>query len=121
MRCIAPLTSADAAGVPMYVGRCGRRPVYGDAPNRMLRLRPGLTLCRGRKLRHRAGRGVRGPGGVPELSKKDVYKSSGIALVHLISSRQTLERTPLTPGIRISVSSRKSDSDFRSRATTFNT
>lgn len=49
------------------------------------------------------------------------HGSSGIALVHLISSRQTLDFTPLTPGMRIRVSSRKSDSDFKSFATTFST
>jgi len=31
------------------------------------------------------------------------HSGSGSELVHLISSRQTLERTPLTPGSRISV------------------
>ncbi|CAM8793620.1 hypothetical protein NCF_05237 [Burkholderia pseudomallei] len=46
---------------------------------------------------------------------------NGIALVHLISSRHTLECTPLTPGMRISVSSRNVESPFRSAATTFST
>jgi hypothetical protein len=39
------------------------------------------------------------------------HSGSGSELVHLISSRQTLERTPLTPGSRIS-------SDFKSCAIT---
>jgi AraC-like ligand binding domain len=46
---------------------------------------------------------------------------SGKALVHLISSMHTLERTAATPGSRISVSSRKRESAGRSRATTLRT
>jgi len=46
---------------------------------------------------------------------------SGSALVHLISSMQTLERTAATPGICISVSIRNRDSAGRSVATTFST
>lgn len=54
-------------------------------------------------------------------SRRPAQASTGIALVHLISSRQTLECTPLTPGMRISVSSRNVDRPFRSCATTFST
>ena len=50
---------------------------------------------------------------------KGASRHTGNALVHLISSRHTVDRTACTPGVRISVSIRKSDSDFRSRATTF--
>ncbi len=46
------------------------------------------------------------------------HAGKGSALVHLISSRQTLERTTLTPGMRIRVSIRNWDSDLRSRAMT---
>ena len=46
------------------------------------------------------------------------HSGSGSALVHLISSRHTLERTLLTPGRRISLSIKNCDSDFKSRATT---
>ena len=48
-------------------------------------------------------------------------RAGGNTPVALISSRHTLERTPLTPGTRISFSIKKYDSDFRSSAATLST
>lgn len=55
----------------------------------------------------------------PRLGRRRPQPASGNALVHLISSMHTLDRTAATPGSRISVSIRKRDSAGRSRATTF--
>lgn len=48
-------------------------------------------------------------------------QSSGTALLHLISSMHTLERTEATPGSRMSVPIKKRDSEGRSRAVTLST
>lgn len=71
--------------------------------------RVALTACSRGRLRLAADR------------RCERQAESGTADVHLISSRQTLDLTALTPGMRISVSSRKSDKPFRSRATTLST
>ena len=89
---------------------------------------PRSTACRCGSFRGRSRSGCRMPTGPCTTSRRTATRwttrldqSSGKALVHLISSRHTVERTACTPGVRISVSIRKSDRLLRSRATTFST
>src|SRR5439155_17392181 len=93
-----------------------RRAAPRNAPTLPAPAAPGTRAGSAHRPRHRReGRRDAGRAHAPR------HSGSGSELVHLISSRQTLERTLLTPGRRISFSIRKTDNDFRSCATTLTT